>query len=194
MRSIKDRSNEVTAILCEEVMLKELLGKAAPLVGTAIGGPVGGLAMSLITKAFGLSSDATEEEITEAIKKDPNAFVKLKKIEVDFKARMKELDIKKDDLYLKDVQNAREREKVIGSSTNNLLAYFAQLQLVVVILGVGYLFMRGSLDQLEALQASIITLLVRESIALASQVYNYYFGSSHSSSQKNQMLGQKNGQ
>lgn len=54
---------------------------AAPALGAALGGPLGGAAGVLIAEAFGV--DATPEKVSEAIKNDPNAILKLAEIERD---------------------------------------------------------------------------------------------------------------
>lgn len=62
------------------------VASAAPLLGGALGGPLGAAAGSLISSFFGV--DDTPEAVDEAIRKDPNAIIKLKQIESDnFKER-----------------------------------------------------------------------------------------------------------
>lgn len=59
--------------------IKELIGNSAPILGTLLGGPAGGAVGGLIAKALGTSNDP--EAISEAIKNNPDAFVKLKELE-----------------------------------------------------------------------------------------------------------------
>lgn len=52
----------------------------APLVGTALGGPLGGAAGSLVASLFGV--EAEPDAVARAIAADPEASVKLKELEV----------------------------------------------------------------------------------------------------------------
>jgi len=61
----------------------------APLLGTAVGGPLGGGVGSLIASAFGVEDKP--EAILEAIKTDPGAAVKLQKIQSDERVRLEEI-------------------------------------------------------------------------------------------------------
>lgn len=61
-----------------------MVGKVAPMLGTAIGGPVGGAVgtgISLLSKALGV--EETPDAIMEAIKTDPTAYAKIKQAELD---------------------------------------------------------------------------------------------------------------
>ena len=76
--------------------IAEKISDMAPVLGTAIGGPTGGaigVGVKALAKVFGLSDDASPDEIMEVIKQDPDAMVKLKIAEMDFTARMRGLDI-----------------------------------------------------------------------------------------------------
>lgn len=61
----------------------------APLLGTAVGGPLGGGIGTLLADAFGTEDEP--EAVLAAIKADPNAAVKLQKIQSDEKVRLQEV-------------------------------------------------------------------------------------------------------
>ena len=65
------------------------LGKAAPLLGTLIGGPAGGTIGSLIASALGVSN--TPDAVNTALQTNPDAAVKLAQIEADQKVKLQEL-------------------------------------------------------------------------------------------------------
>jgi len=74
---------------------KKTVKAIAPMIGTAIGGPFGGMASAAITSVLGISPDSTDDQISEAIKTaSPEQLVALRKAEKGFKIKMKELDIK----------------------------------------------------------------------------------------------------
>ena len=66
-----------------------IVGKAAPVLGAVLGGPVGaiaGAAGSLISRALGCED--APETVTKAIQADPNAMIKLKALEVREQAQL----------------------------------------------------------------------------------------------------------
>jgi hypothetical protein len=62
---------------------KALLGVGLPVLGTAIGGPMGGVLATSVATALGLSADASASEVSlKLAEADPAALVKLKELEV----------------------------------------------------------------------------------------------------------------
>ena len=75
--------------------IKNIIGAVAPTLGTALGGPLGGAAASAIASVFGC--DADERSLQKALAQaTPQQLTEIKKAELDFEAKMKELDV---DLY-----------------------------------------------------------------------------------------------
>ncbi|WP_197053315.1 3TM-type holin [Litchfieldella xinjiangensis] len=62
----------------------ETVAKVAPVVGGALGGPAGAAVGSLAARALGV--EPTPEAVARAIHDDPEAAVKLRKIEADLEA------------------------------------------------------------------------------------------------------------
>lgn len=89
--------------------IKGLIGNAAPLLGTVVGGPAGAAVGSIIASALGVEDNP--KAVSEAIKNDPDAFIKLKQIELDNEINLRDQAFKILDIELKDVQNARENNK-----------------------------------------------------------------------------------
>jgi hypothetical protein len=69
---------------------KKIAGIGAPLLGGAIGGPGGAAIGSMVAEAFGLSTD-DPTEIARAIDRDPEAAVKLQKVQSDERVRLREI-------------------------------------------------------------------------------------------------------
>lgn len=93
---------------------KKALGKIAPLAGTMIGGPWGGLAADAIGKVFGHTGDTPPDEaqMSEYISKaTPEQLVQLKSIDSDLKKSMREFDIKEDELVYEDKADARAMQR-----------------------------------------------------------------------------------
>ena len=152
----------------------------APLIGTAIGGPFGGMATAAITSIMGVDKDATDEQLTEAIRNaTPEQLVQIKNADNDFKVRMRELGIKEEDLHAKDRDSARKREVALGGDmTVKILAVLIMVGFFVIcayVLGWGL----G-----EGVSAGLGGVIVGYASAKAEQVCNYYFGSSKGSKDK----------
>ena len=96
---------------------KSIIGTVAPLLGTAIGGPVGGIAVKAITSALGLDDGASDKDINAAMKNaSPEQLAAIKKVEADFKVQMKKLDIDLEAIHQQDRDSARKREMATGDS------------------------------------------------------------------------------
>lgn len=89
--------------------LQNVIGKAAPFIGTALGGPAGGAIGGMVASVLGV--DATPDAIDAAIKADPEALVKLKQFELENEQQIREMAFKTLDAELKDKQSARESHK-----------------------------------------------------------------------------------
>lgn len=87
----------------------KLAGKAAPLLGTALGGPAGGAVGAIVASALGVEN--TPEAVSVAVKNDPDAMVKLRQIELDHESQLKAYAFKTLDAELADKQNARAAHK-----------------------------------------------------------------------------------
>ena len=160
---------------------KGMIGTIAPTLAAAFGGPAAGMAATMITSAFGLTGDEDETELAAKIQFDPEAIAKLKVAEFEFKAKLKELDIKETEVIMKDIDSARNREIMVGDRVPALLAtvitagFFGVL---FYILAVGLPVQGG-----EALLIMLGTL----GTAWIS-VVAYYFGSTKSSAEKTKLL------
>ena len=90
--------------------IKGLIGAVAPTIGQALGGPLGGTAAQAIAQVLGCKPD--EKSIEKAVQNaTPEQLAEIKKAELDFQARMKELDVDVFKLETADIQNARQAFK-----------------------------------------------------------------------------------
>ena len=100
-------------------LLKGVIGAVAPTIGTALGGPMGGMAANMVSQALGCNNNP--KDIEKAVQNaTPEELAELKKVDNDFEIKMKELDIDLFALETADIQNARSTfskdwtSKVIG--------------------------------------------------------------------------------
>lgn len=155
---------------------KSIVGTVAPAIATALGGPLAGLGVAAVGKALGLGDGAGEEDVAAAVlKASPEQLLAVKRAELEFTARMKELDVDLERIAVADRQSARRREAATGDSwTPRLLAV-----LVIGLFGfcVWWAF-TGDVAAMDAAQIGIIGGVIGYASAKADTVVGYYFGSS----------------
>ena len=148
--------------------IKNLVGAVAPTLGTALGGPLGGAAASAIASVLGCDTDARslEKALSQAT---PEQLVQIKKAELEFEARMKELDV---DLYaLQTADTADARKHFAKDWTARFLA------ITLCLLFAGYIVLVTVLPPDQNSDA-IINLILGSITGSFSTVIAFYFGSS----------------
>ena len=116
---------------------KQLLKTVAPLVGTALGGPFGGVAASFIADKLGIESK-TVDAVTKALsdgKMTPEQISQIKLAELDMQKFMKDHEIKLEQLAVEDRGGAREMLKATRSYVPATLTFFITIGYFVVLLG-----------------------------------------------------------
>lgn len=153
-----------------KALFKNIVGAVAPTLGTAIGGPMGGMAANMIADVLGVPND--QKSIETAIQNaTPEQMLELKKAEQAFEVQMKELDVDVFELEVADKQNARSMfskdwtARIIGIAT---IAGF-----------LGYIFL-VTLQPPEQNSEALINLVLGYLGGLASAIISFYFGASHS--------------
>lgn len=167
----------------------QTLKKLAPKVaGGLIGGPFGALAVTTLQSALGVDGDpndpATLDTIGEMITAGkPETLLALKEGEREFEIRMQELEIEEKDLFLKDVQSAREMQIATMDSTPRNLTYLA----AVLLLGiVGAMIWQQEWISTNEFAQNFCYLLVGSSLGWVTQAFNFWLGSSRGSYAKTQ--------
>ena len=164
--------------------LASTVGKAAPILGTLLGGPAGAAVGSIIASALGTGNDP--QEVEKAIAADPQALVKLREIEATKTVRLQELaaDLAKHDLATAaaDRDSARGREAKTGDTfTPRTLALLVTLGFFGVL---GWLLVEG-----KPAQGGDALLVMLGALGGAwGSVIAYYFGSSAGSAAKTELL------
>jgi len=158
---------------------KSVLATVAPLIGTALGGPFGGLAGSLLSKALGTTDPkAMEAAITST---DPDILLKLKQADNEFQEHMAQLGIDKEKLAYDDTANARNREIQVKDSTPRVLAYGTTIGFFGALLGL-------NLMPIPAENRATIYSMVGSLGTVWILIMGYYFGSSRGSDDKSKAL------
>ena len=87
--------------------IKGTVAKAAPLLGSMLGGPAGGTAGTLIAEALG--TDESPDAISQALQ-DPEAAAKLKAAEQENRAELKRMKIEADSNQLTQINKTMRAE------------------------------------------------------------------------------------
>lgn len=164
--------------------LAGIVGKAAPILGTLIGGPGGAAVGGLIASALGTSNDA--DEVSRLLTSNPEAVLRLKELESNKDIRFAELAAAQARLEIEsataDRASAREREAKTGDSwTPRALA----LVVTVGFFGVlAYLLVKG-----KPTEGGDVLMVMLGSLGTAwTGIVGYYFGSSAGSTAKTELL------
>lgn len=162
-----------------------LLGQVAPTIATALGGPLAGLATKTLSNVLLGHEDGDAEAVSMALQNaTPEQLADVKKIDADFKVRMKELEIDLERIAAGDRDSARKREISVGDRMPKILAIgvtagFFGILFWMFIYGVPKNGNEPLLLMLGALQTAFTGIIA------------YYFGSSAGSKAKNDLLVSK---
>lgn len=149
----------------------------APGIAAAIGGPVGGIAsmgIKALSGALGVDENITAIE-NSLNSLNPEIAMALKKADNDFLVQMKTLEVDVFSLEVKDKQNARDREKTVGSMDNRILAYVMVLAFIGLVFAV---VLYDGFARMSTLQVSLVSTAIGIVSTKVNTVYEYYFGSS----------------
>ena len=150
-------------------LFKNIIGAVAPTLGTAIGGPMGGMAANMIADVLGVPND--QKSIETAIQNaTPEQMLELKKAEQEFEIQMEELGVKVFELETQDKQYAR------GMFSKDWTARIIGLFTIGGFLG--YIFL-VTLQPPEQNSEALINLVLGYLGGLASAIISFYFGASH---------------
>lgn len=164
----------------------KFLGKAAPMLASALPGPLGGMAKAALKGVFGLGDDATDDDIKQSVMNmTGEQFIALKKAEQDFAVRMKELDINSttelERINAQDRESARKMQIAVKDWVVQALAVFTTAGFFGLLLLLVYQpIPEGSKAALDIMLGSLGTAWI--------SIITFYFGSSRSSQKKDEAI------
>jgi outer membrane lipoprotein SlyB len=162
---------------------KQIVDALAPTLGTILGGPLGGLAGTILASVFGTNDTGAIESAI--LSGNPDALAKLKEAELQAQTRARELDIDLEKLNAADRASARDLAIHTGITPQVVItcvytiAYFATL----------YMFVLG--DVKASPYEQIIIALITVITTVQIQIANFWFGSSSGSEKKTNILAQE---
>jgi len=169
------------------------VGRAAPLLGTLVGGPAGSVVGGLIASVLGTANDS--DSVAQALTNNPDALLKLKQLESDERVRLQSMAMAHADNLVAaetagiqadadDRKSARDREvSAKDSATPRVLAFTITIGFFAVL---GYLLVAG-----KPPVGGDAMLVMLGSLGTAwTGVVTYYFGSTANSHRKTELLAQ----
>ena len=158
----------------------EWLKTLAPLLGTALAGPLGGAAAGFIADRLGVK-ESTVEAVTDVLnsgKMTAEQIASLKQAEIEFQKFLEGNKIRLEEIHAGDRTSARDMQMATGSWVPGVLA-------LVIVCGFFGILVAMMLDILEVSDQQALLILLGALSAGFGAVLNFYFGSSHGSQAKN---------
>lgn len=175
-----------------------IVGRAAPVVGTLLGGPAGGMVGGLIANALNVSPDP--ESVNSALANDPDALLKIQELQINAKVQLEQLTVTAENNRLQAAgaqfaAEAADRDsarQLAAKQPNDLIRPAITIILLVGALSILVCIFTGV--GLEALQnpvaASTISLLIGLWFSELKQTLGFYFGMTKESQTQNAIVTQ----
>ena len=156
---------------------KKIIGTVAPMLGTVLGGPLGGLAGNALAEALGTSDPKAQEQAIVAA--NPDTLLKLKQAEDELKEKLRQMDIDEEKLQFDDIANARAMQVQTHDSTPKYLAYLITFGFFATL---GYLIVYGK----PQTGGDVMLVMVGALGTAWASIVSFYYGSSAGSASTRQ--------
>ena len=152
----------------------------APTIASCLGGPLAGMAVEAVSKSLGIDPNAVQDTINNG-KLTADQIASIQSAEIALKAKAQEMSLDFEQLAVQDRKSARDMQTTNKSFIPPLLALIITLGFFGILVGM----MTGKVTSSDAL------MLLLGSLGTAwTGVISFYFGSSASSQNKDQLLHQ----
>jgi len=166
---------------------KDILKGLAPTVASALLGPLGGIAVQALGNIIGVD-EPTQDKIATAFKNQQltsEMVAEIKKLELQYQENEAERGFKYAELEFQDTKSARDMQMATNSLTPSILTWIV---VTLTLLAEGALLF----NQVPAGADPIILGRVLGTMdAALMMVLGFWFGSSHGSQRKSEMLAGK---
>jgi len=155
----------------------------APMLGTALAGPLGGAAAAFLADKLGLEAK-TVKAVTDAITSGqltPEQITGIKLAEIEFEKFLKTHEIDLARLDVDNTKSARDMQTATRSRTPDVLAG-------LIVLGFFGILITMMLGYLNVSDQQALLMLLGALAAAFGAVINFFFGSSHGSQAKDRLL------
>lgn len=161
------------------------LGSIIPMLGKAITGNIGG-AVEEGLRAIGITPTDDPKQNRNMFEKakenlSPDQIAGLKKAEIDWNIKCKELEVDMEEVLAGDRDSARQREMTLKDKTP---------QIIGTILMIGFFGLLGAMMffDVPTENQQVLHMMLGALATMTTAVCNYYFGSSRSSSMKDEKI------
>lgn len=153
------------------------VAKVAPILGSALGGPIGGAAGALVATALGV--DSNPDKVSEAMDSDPEWTFKVMELERKHEESLRRMDLDEKKAEMADTQQARRthREHWMPWALTCILSIMVSAMVAALIW-----------ISIPESNREVIYLIVGQLIGAFSTAISYWLGSSKSSSSKNEQI------
>lgn len=152
----------------------------APTIASCLGGPLAGLAVEAVSKAIGVDPNQVQDTINSG-KLTADQIAQIQAAEISLKEKAQQMGLNFEELAVQDRKSARDMQTTTKSFIPPLLALIITLGFFGILVGM----MTGKVTSSDAL------MLLLGSLGTAwTGVISFYFGSSASSQNKDQLLHQ----
>ena len=159
---------------------KDIVKTVAPVIGTALGGPMAGGAVKMLAGSLLGDENAPEEAVQQFIlDANPDALLKLKTLDKEYDIKMQKLGVDVFKLEVEDRKSAREAHKDSKFPAMLCIALTAMVTLMFVLL---------SLHEVPEKNSSILYMMIGQVVTAWGGAIAYWFGTTKSSSDKNKIL------
>lgn len=163
--------------------IKNAIGTIAPWLAGTLGSPFAGVAVQKLCDVFGLTAQASPDAMLAAVATaTPEQLQTLKAEDNRHKEFMAQIGYDRLELLTDDRDSARRREMTIKDKTPATLAALAVAGFVALVI-----FTASGNAPLPAMHDTFM-MLTGAAVALAKDVYGYYFGSSSGSRDKDETI------
>ena len=156
------------------------LTQLAPTIATALGGPLAGMAVSAVSKAIGCTPEEVQNVISSG-KLDANQVAAIQQAELELKKQAQAMNLDFEKLANDDRKSARDMQTITRSFIPPLLAVGVTLGFFGILFGLMYGQIQHA-PQIDIMLGSLGTAW--------TGIIAFYFGSSASSQNKDQLLHQ----
>lgn len=170
---------------------KNVIGKLAPTVACALGGPLAGGIVGAIGEIFGIS-DPTQDKIKVAIENGSltgDQISQLRQLELKLKAEEAERGFRYAELEVKDRDSARTRDTELAKTGKRNLRADAMFTLAVLVI-VGLVWMIWKDQSINEFMKGIVTLVLGRFLGYLDNIYSFEFGTTRGSQSKDSTINQ----
>ncbi len=148
--------------------IENFIAKSAPLLASAVGGPIAGVAVNLISNLFG-SDPKNPDDILKKMQADPDAAMKLKQLEMQHEESLLQIQMQS---YAKEIEDRSNARNFVLNFNQPSMMWF--LTIMVFLVGASCLIGMTYFPEIKSELAMILTACIYE----FKNIYKLFTGDS----------------